>query len=62
MWTLFLLKWVVCFFIGYIIYDVGYKKGKKDLWNYFSREYVVLKKGSYCCNGNKIIKKERKIK
>lgn len=45
---------IVGFIGGFCSFNLGYKKGKKDLWDFLARDYIVLPKGSYyIAKGNK---------
>lgn len=45
-----IVKGLMGFIVGWIIYDAGYKRGKGELWEFLAKNYIVLPKGSYSCS------------
>ena len=47
------LKFAVLCVVGWLSWWAGYQFGKRDLWAFLAKNYIILKKGSYFFGGKK---------
>ena len=52
-----IVEFLLFVIVGMIIFDAGYKKGRGDLWDFLSRNYIILHKGCYRYNSEVKVKK-----
>ena len=47
------LKFAALCLVGWLSWIAGYELGKRDLWAFLAKHYIILKKGSYFFGGKK---------
>ena len=52
-----LLEMLFFSLLGLVVFNAGYEKGRSDLWDFLSRNYIVLHKGCYRYNSEVKVKK-----